>query len=52
MSSWSESPMYRIGYLDEIKVIDEKILALLSEREGTTNGKQYVPPRELMEKMG
>jgi hypothetical protein len=49
MGSWSESPLYRIGYLNELKVIDEKILALLAEREKKTNGKRFVPPRELME---
>ncbi|MDB5083200.1 MAG: hypothetical protein JWN30_86 [Bacilli bacterium] len=40
--------MLKVGYLDELKEVDQKILSLLAERAKTAAGQRYMPPADLM----
>lgn len=47
-NGWSTSPMFRIGYMEELKPVDASIAELLAKRQHLTKGKRFLPPAELI----
>ncbi|MDQ0874278.1 hypothetical protein QFZ77_002937 [Paenibacillus sp. V4I3] len=46
--AWSDLKFFPNEYNDVIKAIDEKIIRLLIERKGISNGRRFFPPNEIV----